>query len=143
MAKVVQKWGWDPVLAVILAGALLVRLGYGLFAGLGTPPEGRPFVIDEQEYYLAAHMLANGHGFSFYDTFAWTRAPLYPLFVALIFRLGGVQVAPVLGVQAALSTLTLYWLATLAGRVAAPVLSVRAARRGAAVVGALWLSFTL
>jgi hypothetical protein len=143
MARVVREWGWDPGLGAILAGALIVRLGYGLFAGLGTPPDGRLFVIDEQEYYLAGHMLANGHGFSFYDTFTWTRAPLYPLFVAGIFRLVGVQVAPVLWVQAALSTLTLYWLATLAGRVAAPILSRTAARRGTALIGALWLTPTL
>ncbi len=138
-----RAWGWDPVLVAILAGAFLLRLGYGLFAGLSLPPDGRPFLIDEQEYYLAGHMLAAGHGFSFYDTFTWTRAPLYPLFVAAIFLVAGVQVAPVLWVQAALSTLTLYWLTTLAGRVPTRFLSVRATRRGTALVGALWLPFTL
>ncbi len=143
MVRVLREWGWDPVLVAILAGAFLLRLGYGLFAGLGLPPDGRPFLIDEQEYYLAGHMLAAGHGFSFYDTFTWTRAPLYPLFVALIFLVAGVQVAPVLWVQAALSTLTLYWLTTLAGRVPGRFLTERAARRGTALVGAFWLPFTL
>src|SRR5205823_4881477 len=50
-----DRWLW-----AILAGAFLLRWGYGALAGLGTP-QGRPFVIDEQEYYLAAQMLAAGH----------------------------------------------------------------------------------
>jgi 4-amino-4-deoxy-L-arabinose transferase-like glycosyltransferase len=139
----------DPWLWLILAAAFVWRLAYGPLLGLGTPPEGRPFLIDEQEYYAAAQMLAAGHGFAFYDTFAWTRAPLYPLLVAGLFRVFGVAAGPVLLVQALLSTLTLYWLATLAGRIAGraaggpSLITVRAARRLTALVGGLWLSFTL
>ncbi|HMA33057.1 MAG TPA: hypothetical protein VKY74_01150, partial [Chloroflexia bacterium] len=137
----------DPVLLAILCGALLLRLGYPALVGLAerTPLHG--FVVDEQEYYGAASVLADGRGLSFYDTFTWTRTPAYVILVATLFGLFGRQTGPVFALQAVLSVLTLYLLAWLAGRAArrAPALglSPRAAARGAALLGALWLPFTL
>ena len=137
----------DPWLVAILLGALLLRLGYPALVGLPerTPLHG--FVIDEQEYFGAAAVLAAGRGLHFYDTFLWTRTPLYPLLVGGLFRLFGPDTSPVFALQAVLSTITLVSLAALAARCAARApalgLSPRAAARLAALLGALWLPFTL
>jgi 4-amino-4-deoxy-L-arabinose transferase-like glycosyltransferase len=137
----------DLPLLAILAAALLLRLGYPALVGLPdhTPLHG--FVIDEQEYYGAAAVLASGRGLSFYDTFPWTRTAAYPLFVGALFALFGPQTGPVFVAQALLSVVTLYGLAWLAGRaaLAAPALRLSrpAAERAAAALGAVWLPFTL
>ena len=137
----------DPWLVAILLGALLLRLGYPALVGLPerTPLHG--FVIDEQEYFGAASVFADGRGLHFYDTFLWTRTPLYPLLVGVLFSLFGSATEPVFALQAVLSTLTLAALAALAARCAARApalaLSPRAAARCAALLGAFWLPFTL
>nr|MDQ2807568.1 hypothetical protein [Chloroflexota bacterium] len=142
-----KRFAVDPWLVAILLGALLLRLGYPALVGLPerTPLHG--FVIDEQEYFGAASVFADGRGLHFYDTFLWTRTPLYPLLVGLLFRLFGQATGPVFALQAVLSTLTLAGLAALAARCAAhaPALALtpRAAARLAALLGALWLPFTL
>jgi len=135
------------VLAAILLAALLLRLLYPQAVGLPerTPMHG--FVIDEQEYYGAASVLADGRGLHFYDTFTWTRTPAYVLLVGSLFVLLGRDTGPVFILQALLSTLTLWGLAALAGREAARApalgLSPRSAMRWAALTGAVWLPFTL
>jgi 4-amino-4-deoxy-L-arabinose transferase-like glycosyltransferase len=137
----------DPWLAAILLGALLLRLLYPALVGLPdrTPLHG--FVVDEAEYYGAASVLAGGRGLSFYDTFTWTRTPAYVLLVGALFALFGPHTEPVFVLQAGLSVLTLWALAWLAGRAAARApalgLSRRAAERTAALIGAVWLPFTL
>ncbi|HUS15897.1 MAG TPA: hypothetical protein VM536_12905, partial [Chloroflexia bacterium] len=138
---------FDPVLAAILFAALLLRLGYLAFTGLPDRGPLHGFVIDEQEYYGAAAVLADGRGLQFYDTFTWTRTPAYPLLVGALFAVAGRTTGPVFVLQALLAVLTLYGLAWLAGRAAARApglgLSPRTAMRAAAVLGALWLPFTL
>lgn len=44
---------------------------------------------DEGEYLSAAQWLAYGRGFAWYLDYYWTRAPLYPMMVAGLLRLGG------------------------------------------------------
>lgn len=44
---------------------------------------------DEGEYLSAAHWLAYGRGFAWYLDYFWTRAPLYPMLLAGIIRMGG------------------------------------------------------
>ena len=40
------------------------------------------FISDEGEYLAAATWLADGRNFTWYHGYLWTRAPIYPLFVA-------------------------------------------------------------
>jgi hypothetical protein len=131
----------DPVLIGILLLALALRLGYPALAGLPprTPLHG--FVIDEQEYFGAASVFADGRGLHFYDTFLWTRTPLYPLLVGLLFAGFGQDTGPVFVLQALLSVLTLAGLAALARYIPTP--NPRSAARLVAALGAVWLPFTL
>jgi hypothetical protein len=71
-----------------MAAALVVGLGLRLAFGLGYWVD-KPLTLDEQEYLLLAHNLADGRGFSYArpDSGLSTgrhvgRAPLYPLFLA-------------------------------------------------------------
>ncbi|MFZ9858137.1 MAG: glycosyltransferase family 39 protein [Roseiflexaceae bacterium] len=47
------------------------------------------FISDEGEYLAAATWLSYGRGFAWYLDYYWTRAPLYPLFVAAHLFIGG------------------------------------------------------
>jgi Dolichyl-phosphate-mannose-protein mannosyltransferase len=73
-------------LAAVIAIALIVRLGYWLFV---MPTADRGFVVDEPEYFAGAVVFASGRGFSFWDTFLWTRTPLYPAMLGVTFQLFG------------------------------------------------------
>jgi 4-amino-4-deoxy-L-arabinose transferase-like glycosyltransferase len=53
------------------------------------------FISDEGEYLSAAQWLADGRGFDWYQGYLWTRAPLYPLFVAIHLRLFGSTLDPI------------------------------------------------
>jgi len=46
-------------------------------------------ISDEGEYLAAATWLSYGRGFAWYLDYYWTRAPLYPLFVAAHLFIGG------------------------------------------------------
>ena len=127
----------DLVIWLIVLAAFLIRLLYNL----ALNPGGRgpaSFVIDEAEYFGAAHVLAGGRGFSFFDTTLWVRPPLYVLFLGAAIRWFGLNSLPLLVVQCALSALTLLPL----GWIAARIDGLRAAR-WAAALGALYLPFTL
>lgn len=127
----------DPFLWVALLLALAVRLAYNLaLHQAGHPPSS--FVIDESEYFGAAHMLAEGRGFSFFDTALWVRPPLYVMLLAATMRLWGYGYVPALVVQALLSAATLAPMGWLAYRLAG-----RAAARGAMALALLYLPLTL
>jgi 4-amino-4-deoxy-L-arabinose transferase-like glycosyltransferase len=127
----------DSVIWVIVLGALAFRILYNLaLHSDGHPPTS--FVIDEREYFGAAHVLAEGRGFSFFDTALWVRPPLYVLFLALFSPASDSNTSMVMIVQSLLSAVTLLPLAWLAERVG----GLRAAR-WAALFGALYLPFTL
>jgi 4-amino-4-deoxy-L-arabinose transferase-like glycosyltransferase len=127
----------DSLIWVIVVGALAFRIAYNLaLHSNGHPPSS--FVIDEREYFGAAHVLAEGRGFSFFDTALWLRPPLYVLFLAPLVSLSNLNTLPVLLAQSLLGALTLLPLAWLAERAG----GARAARI-AATLGALYLPFTL
>jgi 4-amino-4-deoxy-L-arabinose transferase-like glycosyltransferase len=117
--------------------ALVLRIAYNLV----LHPDGHPppsFVIDEREYFGAAHMLAEGRGFSFFDTALWVRPPLYVVALAGLMTVAGDSYLPSLVFQSILSALTLLplgWLAWRAG-------NQRAARITVAL-GLLYLPLTL
>jgi tetratricopeptide (TPR) repeat protein len=128
---------WDPVLWGIVAGAFLVRLIYNLVLNGGEDPT-QNFVVDEREYYGAAHTYAEGRGLQFYDTFLWVRAPLYPVFLGTLFRTFGTGYGSTLFIQSLLSAATLIPLAWMAHWAAG-----RAGARWTAGLGALYLPFSL
>lgn len=128
----------DPIIWAIVISALLLRIGYNL----ALHADGHPlssFVIDEREYFGAAHVLAEGRGFTFFDTALWIRPPLYVLFLALPLGIfGSADTTPIMLVQSVLSACTLLPLAWLGDR-----LGGRKAARLTASLGAVYLPFTL
>ena len=67
--------------------SLLIAIVMRIFVWVVLPRNG--WISDEGEYLSAATWLSYGRGFAWYLDFLWTRAPLYPLFVAAHLRLGG------------------------------------------------------
>jgi len=116
---------------------LIIRVGYNLALHSGEDLTSS-FIIDEREYFGAAHMLAEGRGFSFFDTALWVRPPLYVMMLAGVVRLAGTSYLPVLLLQALLSAATLLPLGWLAWRVGG-----RGSARWAVGLGSLFLPFTL
>src|SRR5207237_1276196 len=127
----------DWVIWVIVALALLMRIRYNL----SLHEDGHPlssFVIDEREYFGAAHMLAEGRGFSFFDTSLWVRPPLYVVFLSALIRLFGSSTLPTVLLQCVLSAASLLPLGWLARRIGG-----QSAARWAVGLGAAYLPFTL
>jgi hypothetical protein len=100
-----------PLLAVLLA-ALLLRL-----ALWGHLPRTQ-MISDEGEYLSAASWIAQGRGFAWYQEYLWTRAPLYPLFLAAHLRLFGDTLTPIVVSQTALSLANVALVYTLAKKMA-------------------------
>ncbi len=129
LAKLRQRI--DPALLGILALALLWRLL--LWAWLPH----RTFISDENEYWLAAWVWAQGRGFSFHQTFIWTRPPGYILFLGLLIRLFGPHLTVARLAQAGVSLLTILLLYDLALR----LFGDRRAARGSALAAALFYPY--
>jgi 4-amino-4-deoxy-L-arabinose transferase-like glycosyltransferase len=119
---------------------LVLLLGLGLRLALWGQLPRTGLVSDEGEYLSAATWLAQGRGFAWYLGYLWTRAPLYPLFVAAHLRLVEIPEAIVV-TQTALSLLNVALVYELARRVlprdqaAAPLV--------AAALMALYLPFAI
>jgi 4-amino-4-deoxy-L-arabinose transferase-like glycosyltransferase len=127
----------DSVLWIVILLTFGLRIAYNLaLHSDGHPPS--TFVIDESEYYGAAHMLAEGRGFSFFDTALWVRPPLYVTLLAAVMLVAGDGYLPALLVQSALSALTLVPLGWLAFQ-----LGGRRTARFCVVLGLLYLPLTL
>jgi hypothetical protein len=82
---------------------LLLALALRLLLWSRIPRTG--LISDEGEYLSAASWLAQGRNFSWYQGYLWTRAPIYPLFVAAHLRLFGDTLTPVYITQTILSLL--------------------------------------
>ena len=96
--------------------ALAVLLGLALRLALwGTIPR-TGLISDEGEYLSAAAWLSEGRGFDWYQGYLWTRAPLYPLFVAAHMRLFGQFLAALYASQIILSLLQIVLVYLLTGR---------------------------
>jgi hypothetical protein len=87
-----------PLLIVLLLALALRLLLWGRIPRTGL-------ISDEGEYLSAANWLAQGRSFSWYQSYLWTRAPIYPLFVAAHLRLFGDTLTPIYVTQTALSLL--------------------------------------
>ncbi|MDZ4717199.1 MAG: glycosyltransferase family 39 protein [Roseiflexaceae bacterium] len=97
-------------------------------------------ISDEGEYLSAAQWLADGRGFDWYQGYLWTRAPLYPLFVALHLRLFGSIISPIFISQSILSIINVLLVFQLARRLA-PNLTLLAPL--AALLTGIYLPFAL
>lgn len=73
-----RRWLWF---------SLFIAIVMRIFVWLVLPRAG--WISDEGEYMSAATWLSYGRGFAWYLDFFWTRAPLYPLFVAGHLLIGG------------------------------------------------------
>ncbi|HEU5097672.1 MAG TPA: hypothetical protein VFU22_01420, partial [Roseiflexaceae bacterium] len=87
-----------PLVLVLLLALALRLLLWGRIPRTGM-------ISDEGEYLSAASWLAQGRGFSWYQGYLWTRAPVYPLFVAVHLRLFGDTLMPIYFTQMILSLL--------------------------------------
>ncbi|MFP4437863.1 MAG: ArnT family glycosyltransferase [Chloroflexaceae bacterium] len=130
---------WLLLLVVLLALLLRVVLWGNL------PRTG--LISDEAEYLAAADWLAHGRGFTWHQQWLWTRAPLYPLFLAGHLRLFGLNLPAIYATQTLLSLLNVglvYQLALLisnASGIALP--QQRRVAAGAGLCAALYLPFAL
>jgi hypothetical protein len=95
--------GGFPFLRLSLPLALL--LGLALRVALWDQLPRLGLVGDEAEYLAAADWLANGRGFAWHLQYFWTRAPLYPLFLAAHLALFGDGLTAIFVSQTVLSLL--------------------------------------
>ncbi|HEX5689181.1 MAG TPA: hypothetical protein VFX76_04230, partial [Roseiflexaceae bacterium] len=105
---------------------LLVGLALRLLLWGNLPRTG--MISDEGEYLSAASWLAHGYGFDWYQGYLWTRAPLYPLFLAAHLRVFGESLAPIYATQTLLSLLNIALVYFLAGYIVGdrPLMRARA-----------------
>ncbi len=99
-----QRFTRAQLIAGALIGtALLIRLGYVAAAhGSFTYP-------DEHVYHGVAQSLLNGQGFSAgSESGPYTKEPLYPFFLYILYAVFGTATLPVLLLQTVLSALTVY-----------------------------------
>src|SRR5690349_1590739 len=89
--------------ALPLLVVLLLALALRLLLWNRIPRSG--LISDEGEYLSAASWLVQGRSFSWYQSYLWTRAPVYPLFVAAHLRLFGDTLTPIYVTQTILSLL--------------------------------------
>jgi len=94
--------------------ALIVALVIRVLLWDHLPRTG--LISDEGEYLASANWLAHGRGFAWYLGYLWTRAPLYPLFVAVHFWLFGDTVKPIYITQILLSLINVALVYFLAER---------------------------
>jgi 4-amino-4-deoxy-L-arabinose transferase-like glycosyltransferase len=94
--------------------ALLLALALRLLLWGRVPRTG--LISDEGEYLSAASWLAEGRGFSWYQSYLWTRAPIYSLFVAAHLRLFGDALVPIYITQTILSLVNVALVYLLAQR---------------------------
>jgi 4-amino-4-deoxy-L-arabinose transferase-like glycosyltransferase len=106
-----RRYAFDPLLvSALLTGVALRMLLWGRIPRTGL-------ISDEGEYLSAASWLAHGHGFDWYQSYLWTRAPIYPLFLATHLRLFGDSLAPIYITQTLLSLINVVLVYVLARHV--------------------------
>jgi 4-amino-4-deoxy-L-arabinose transferase-like glycosyltransferase len=96
-----KTWNTHGWLIVILVAGLVMRVAIAFFLA------NHDLTSDEPEYMGAALTLAQGRGFSFFDSAPWLRPPLYIMFLALPIKLWGLQTAPIVVTQILISESTI------------------------------------
>lgn len=102
------------LLLIILSAAALFRVA--LWDAL--PRQG--LISDEGEYLSAAWWLAHGRGFDWYQGYLWTRAPLYPVFLAIHMFLFGDHPGAIFATQTILSLVIIVLVYALTRQIAPP-----------------------
>lgn len=131
-----QFWR-DWVLWLIVALTFALRIAYNLALHPDMHPP-KTFVIDEREYFGAAHVFAEGRGFSYFDKALWVRPPLYTAAQGELMSIFGDGYLPILLFQSILSALTLPALSWIAYRAGG-----KRASRAAATLSLIYLPLTL
>src|SRR5215212_6912345 len=72
-----------PRIAAYIPLPIVLLLAFALRLLLWGRIPRTGLISDEGEYLSAASWLAQGRSFSWYQNYLWTRAPIYPLFVAV------------------------------------------------------------
>ncbi|HWQ12242.1 MAG TPA: glycosyltransferase family 39 protein [Roseiflexaceae bacterium] len=126
-SSLISRWSVVGILALALALRLL----------LWSQPLHEP-ANDEVEYIAVAQDLLAGRGWSFYDSYRWLRAPLYPLFLAGSLWLAGGDLHRAALPNIALSVANVY----LAYRLALALVGRRAAALAALITALLWTLVT-
>lgn len=82
------------LLAGVIGLALVVRLGMGVFLGFNAPPDRAACGADTEEFENMAWSAAQGEGFRQAPGGPLTafRAPGYPMFLALLYKIAGGRV---------------------------------------------------
>jgi 4-amino-4-deoxy-L-arabinose transferase-like glycosyltransferase len=99
------------LIAALIAVAFGARLAANIYLGLDAPP-----MSDDRDYDQLAWSLAQGEGYTIPQeaadgtllgrTFITFRPPLYPVFLSLVYRVAGHDLAAVRVIQAGLGALT-------------------------------------
>jgi 4-amino-4-deoxy-L-arabinose transferase-like glycosyltransferase len=121
-----------PLLAALAAGLALRLALWGHLPRAGL-------IGDEAEYLAAADWLAAGRGFAWHTQYLWTRAPLYPLFLAAHVALFGRELAPIFVTQTLLSLLNVALVYALARMLTAGLPGAARAPGIAALLSAIYL----
>jgi hypothetical protein len=106
-AVVQQAGGWWAI-ALVLVMAVALRVAFWSLQA----QSGAVQPADPEEYYRAAVQLLHG---GYDDTGKWLRPPLYPAFLAVMFFLGGINVALALLGQALFSALSVLTFVLMGG----------------------------
>jgi hypothetical protein len=124
----------NRILAIVLGIAFVARLGYGLVAP-AKETNGRVKDIDHYTH-LAQSMAEHGQYSDLDGKPSAEREPMYPLVLAILFKLCGQGYYPFLVAQALLSTGTLWLLFILAQETLGTHIGL-----GAAAIGAMYPQF--
>lgn len=122
-------------LLTLLAAAAIFRIA--LWGSL--PRQG--LISDEGEYLSSAWWLAHGRGFDWHQGYLWTRAPLYPLFLAAHVFVFGNHPAAIVVTQTVLSLISIALIYALARQIAPP--DLKAAPLIAAVLAGVYFPFVI
>ncbi len=128
---------WFPSLDLSLLLALLLGLALRLALWGNLPRLG--LVGDEAEYLAAADWLAHGRGFAWHLQYLWTRAPLYPLFLAAHLAWFGSSLTPIFISQTLLGLLNVALVYLLTAQAIGNRQQATAAPGIAAVLTAIYL----
>jgi hypothetical protein len=130
---------WRPGAYLPLLMVLAVSALFRVALWDALPRQG--LVSDEGEYLSAAWWLAHGRGFNWHQEYLWTRAPLYPLFLAAHLHFFGDDLRAIIVTQTALSLVLIVLIYALARTLVPPEL--KAAPTLAAALAGISMPFAV
>jgi len=119
----IEQWPRALTLGAILASALILRLAIVI----ALPELGDPDNMDTQNYLRIARRLITGYGFAMWLKPTAYVAPVYPFFLAGVFKVFGENLFAVKLIQALLGAATVGLVYALASRFTRPFAALLAA----------------